>query len=135
MPHLESHGNNDNYTHHKVGALWYFTPTARLNFANPAGICSLIVILVLKLAVCLIKNSCSVPLFSGGSTFCAVASLALMGRLDSAFTPTERRGLARWCLHRQQAGFQGRPNKPADTCYSFWIGASLEVSDIIIVCS
>jgi geranylgeranyl transferase type-1 subunit beta len=24
-------------------------------------------------------------------------------------------------------GFSGRPNKPADTCYSWWIGASLQV--------
>lgn len=24
-------------------------------------------------------------------------------------------------------GFQGRPNKPVDTCYSFWIGASLKI--------
>ncbi|CAI7996354.1 Geranylgeranyl transferase type-1 subunit beta [Geodia barretti] len=63
----------------------------------------------------------------GGSTFCAVASLSLMGRLDSAFSPEERRGLARWCLRRQVTGFQGRPNKPSDTCYSFWIGASLEL--------
>jgi geranylgeranyl transferase type-1 subunit beta len=26
------------------------------------------------------------------------------------------------------AGFNGRCNKPADTCYSFWVGASLGVS-------
>ena len=63
----------------------------------------------------------------GGSTFCGVASLVLMGRLETTFSPLERRGLQRWCLRRQQTGFQGRPNKPVDTCYSFWIGASLEV--------
>ena len=28
---------------------------------------------------------------------------------------------------RQQSGFQGRPNKPVDTCYSFWVGATLKV--------
>jgi len=27
----------------------------------------------------------------------------------------------------KQGGYQGRTNKDADTCYSFWIGASLEV--------
>ena len=74
-----------------------------------------------------VLRTCFPFLFSGGSTFCAVASLSLMGRLDSAFSPEERRGLARWCLRRQVTGFQGRPNKPSDTCYSFWIGASLEV--------
>ena len=64
----------------------------------------------------------------GGSTFCGVASLALMGRLDNAFSATERERLIRWCINRQMSGFQGRPNKPVDTCYSFWIGATLEVS-------
>ena len=63
----------------------------------------------------------------GGSTFCALASLVLMGKLHEAFTPTELERLKRWCLRRQHTGFQGRPNKPVDTCYSFWVGASLEV--------
>lgn len=30
-----------------------------------------------------------------------------------------------WCMGRQVRGFQGRPGKVEDTCYSFWIGASL----------
>ena len=34
----------------------------------------------------------------------------------------EADGKPRW------AGFQGRCNKRADTCYSFWVGASLDVS-------
>lgn len=63
----------------------------------------------------------------GGSTFCALATLSLMGRLDSTFSLEERKKLGRWCLRRQQTGFQGRPNKPPDTCYSFWVGASLEL--------
>ena len=33
--------------------------------------------------------------------------------------------LVQWCTERQVGGFQGRPNKAEDTCYSFWIGASL----------
>ena len=33
----------------------------------------------------------------------------------------------RWLLNRQCPGFQGRPNKDPDTCYSFWVGASLAV--------
>ncbi|KAK2163207.1 hypothetical protein NP493_1477g00021 [Ridgeia piscesae] len=65
----------------------------------------------------------------GGSTFCAVASLMLMGRLHSTLTPRQREHLKRWCIMRQQTGFQGRPNKPADTCYSFWVGATLKLLD------
>ncbi|PSN32157.1 Geranylgeranyl transferase type-1 subunit beta [Blattella germanica] len=36
-------------------------------------------------------------------------------------------GLKRWGLSRQISGFQGRPNKPVDTCYSFWLGAVLKI--------
>jgi geranylgeranyl transferase type-1 subunit beta len=28
---------------------------------------------------------------------------------------------------RQDGGFHGRPGKPSDTCYSFWVGATLEL--------
>lgn len=28
-------------------------------------------------------------------------------------------------MFRQLDGFQGRPNKDQDTCYSFWVGATL----------
>ena len=64
----------------------------------------------------------------GGSTFCALASLDMMGALDTCFNNFELERLKRWCLLRQKGGFQGRPNKPLDTCYSFWVGASLKVS-------
>lgn len=37
------------------------------------------------------------------------------------------KGLKRWLLSRQIDGFQGRPNKPVDTCYSFWIGGALKI--------
>ena len=67
-------------------------------------------------------------MLTGGSTFCAIAALVLMGCLESTFSPSELEAVRRWCLMRQRSGFQGRPNKPADTCYSFWIGASLKVS-------
>ncbi|KAI5722864.1 hypothetical protein M8J76_014911 [Diaphorina citri] len=46
----------------------------------------------------------------GGSTYCALA-----------------KSLKRWLIFRQRSGFQGRPNKPVDTCYTFWIGASLSI--------
>ncbi|KAJ8028982.1 Geranylgeranyl transferase type-1 subunit beta [Holothuria leucospilota] len=63
----------------------------------------------------------------GGTTFCAIASLSLMGQLETTFTEKEREGIIRWCLYRQQSGFNGRPNKPVDTCYSFWLGATLKL--------
>jgi len=66
----------------------------------------------------------------GGSTFCALASLKLLNRLDAL---PNREGLIEWLVSRQVAdvpagcGFQGRINKLPDTCYSFWIGASLHI--------
>jgi len=65
----------------------------------------------------------------GGSTYCAVAALTLMGRLDD-LGEARLTGLRRWCLARQGEGFQGRPNKPEDTCYSFWVGSTLHLLDI-----
>lgn len=29
----------------------------------------------------------------------------------------------------QEDGFNGRPNKPVDSCYSFWIGSALKILD------
>lgn len=52
-----------------------------------------------------------------------------MNKLETCFTPKRFRQLQRWCICRQQTGFQGRPNKPTDTCYSFWVGATLKVKD------
>lgn len=65
--------------------------------------------------------------FAGGTTFCAVASLYLMGELETSLTQRQTESLKRWCMLRQQSGFQGRPNKPVDTCYSFWVGGTLQV--------
>lgn len=39
--------------------------------------------------------------------------------------------LKRWCLMRQDGGFHGRPGKPSDTCYSFWVGATLELLEFL----
>src|ERR1700677_4873632 len=63
----------------------------------------------------------------GGSTFCAVASLILMGKLDQVLSGKRVEILKRWCVFKQVGGFQGRPNKDADTCYSFWVGATLKL--------
>ncbi|KAH9505085.1 Geranylgeranyl transferase type-1 subunit beta [Bulinus truncatus] len=69
----------------------------------------------------------------GGSTFCAVASLLLMDRLNTALNQTQLSRLKRWLLRRQESGFTGRPNKPADTCYSFWVGATLQMLDVLVL--
>ncbi|KAK2705023.1 hypothetical protein QYM36_017166 [Artemia franciscana] len=63
----------------------------------------------------------------GGLTYCGVAALHLMGTLPSALSRTQVKNLMKWCLMRQITGFQGRPNKPPDTCYSFWVGATLKI--------
>ena len=62
----------------------------------------------------------------GGSTFCGLASLKLLGRLD-ALSTAQRSNLLRWCVSRLHQGFQGRPNKPDDTCYTFWLGAAIRI--------
>ncbi|KAG5310021.1 PGTB1 transferase, partial [Acromyrmex insinuator] len=70
----------------------------------------------------------------GGSTFCAVASLFLMREHINILEVLTRDHLARlkrWCLMRQDGGFNGRPGKPSDTCYSFWVGATLELLEFL----
>lgn len=71
--------------------------------------------------------------FLGGSTFCAVASLFMLNQLTNpdVISPKKRSKLIRWCIARQSSngGFHGRPNKPDDSCYSFWIGATLQVEN------
>ncbi|KAB7495316.1 Geranylgeranyl transferase type-1 subunit beta [Armadillidium nasatum] len=65
----------------------------------------------------------------GGPTFCGIASLYLMGKLE-ALNHLQKEKLVRWLLLRQnteEGGFNGRPNKPADTCYTYWVGATLKL--------
>lgn len=59
-----------------------------------------------------------------GLTYCCVNALSLMG----VALPTDKLNpLLAWLAHRQQptGGFNGRPNKLEDTCYSFWVIAAL----------
>lgn len=62
----------------------------------------------------------------GGMTYCALSSLALLGELGGG---SELEAEAtRWLSQRQIGGFQGRPGKLEDVCYSFWCGGALSVS-------
>lgn len=74
-----------------------------------------------------ISQGCELEAHSG-STFCAIASLALSKQLHRI--PAQKLPLLkRWLLNRigTGGGFSGRPNKPIDTCYSFWTGGSLKI--------
>ncbi|PWU91941.1 hypothetical protein C3747_329g15 [Trypanosoma cruzi] len=80
----------------------------------------------------------------GGMTFCAVASLALAGAMSS-LTRSHHHLLLRYCTARLSGGpddhesigstgviipivgYQGRPQKECDTCYSHWIGSTLRI--------
>lgn len=64
----------------------------------------------------------------GGATFCAVASLVLMDKLED-IGAASKQALVFWCEQRVQTegGYNGRTNKDPDSCYSFWVGATLEM--------
>jgi geranylgeranyl transferase type-1 subunit beta len=67
----------------------------------------------------------------GGATYTAVAALSLMKKLD-LLTKEHREGLVRFCVFRQIAGcggFNGRANKDCDTCYAYWVGATMQILD------
>lgn len=62
----------------------------------------------------------------GGYTFCAVASLAILGALDRINVGK----LMEWCSARQyneEKGLSGRSNKLVDGCYSFWVGGTAAI--------
>ena len=65
----------------------------------------------------------------GGSCYCGLAALVLMGKLEEAEAerPHFTRALHEYCLRRQVGGYQGRTNKDPDSCYSFWLGATLRL--------
>jgi len=60
-------------------------------------------------------------------TFCAIGALKLMGCLDG--NPSWIDALCHWLAERQTptGGFNGRPEKAPDVCYSWWILSSLEM--------
>jgi len=65
----------------------------------------------------------------GGSCYTAVASLALMGRIDATLGADGIEALKTWCCGRvhEEGGYNGRTNKETDSCYSFWVGATLSM--------
>ncbi|CAN0134036.1 unnamed protein product [Scytosiphon promiscuus] len=66
----------------------------------------------------------------GGYTFCAFASLVILGAAERA----DLEGLRRWLCARQmraEGGFQGRTNKLVDGCYSFWQGGAVALLDYV----
>lgn len=65
----------------------------------------------------------------GGSTYCAIASLIMISKLQDILSEQEIDCVIRWCIVRLGEGFSGRPNKDEDTCYSFWVGACLVMLD------
>ena len=62
----------------------------------------------------------------GGSTYCAVASLSMLGQL-STLNPTVKDKCLKWLSFRLDSGFHGRPNKQDDTCYTYWVGGALKL--------
>jgi protein farnesyltransferase subunit beta len=65
----------------------------------------------------------------GGYTFCAVATLVLLGKVHLIDVEALRGWLARrHCSF--EGGFSGRANKLADGCYSFWQGASMALVNL-----
>lgn len=52
----------------------------------------------------------------GGTTYCALAALQLSGQMN-LLSSKQLEKIKRWLLFRQDGGFQGRPNKPIDSCW------------------
>ncbi|CAG8817841.1 1718_t:CDS:10 [Gigaspora margarita] len=67
----------------------------------------------------------------GGYAFCGLAAMEILGKTDLLDVPS----LFRWASSLQmqlEGGFQGRPNKLVDGCYSFWVGALFPILEIIM---
>ncbi|XP_951903.1 farnesyltransferase beta subunit, putative [Theileria annulata] len=71
-----------------------------------------------------------------GYTYCGLASINIITSSFNKITSDMIKNVKNkldlkraydWCINRltAQFGFQGRPHKLVDSCYSFWVGASL----------
>ena len=75
----------------------------------------------------------------GGYAYCGIATLALCNMIEKKKTSEHRIGMdldafEEWLVNRQcgvEGGFNGRTNKLCDGCYSFWIGASFPLLDLV----
>ncbi len=67
----------------------------------------------------------------GGATYCAIASLTLCNKLHDTLDTKSIKSLESWCERRalDTGGYNGRTNKVADSCYSFWIGGTMQMLD------
>ncbi|ODV59933.1 protein farnesyltransferase [Ascoidea rubescens DSM 1968] len=72
----------------------------------------------------------------GGYTYCAVASLCLLGDpKDMLNKYCNLDALVRWIVSRQyniEGGLSGRTNKLVDSCYSHWVGSLAPFIEIAI---
>lgn len=59
----------------------------------------------------------------GGSTYCAIAALALFGELNFP----HKAAVKHFLMTRQIGGFNGRVGKDPDSCYTFWVGGSMQL--------
>jgi hypothetical protein len=78
--------------------------------------------------------------FLGGTTYIAIASLALASSMiceSQRLSPAERELTIQWLLRNQDhsGGFRGRTGKEADACYCFWCAGALKVSATIYIYS
>jgi len=73
----------------------------------------------------------------GGYTFCALGALHIVSK-DCGFASLSECGvdtiaLEEWLVMRQmgyEGGFNGRSNKLADGCYTFWVGSAIAILDL-----
>jgi prenyltransferase beta subunit len=70
--------------------------------------------------------------YKGGTTYCCITANALLTQNQPDTPLYDQPAASRWLTQRQVAqgegGFQGRPGKDEDVCYSFWCGAGSRVS-------
>ena len=86
-------------------------------------------------ALTLMRQATSIPTHGQASSLPSqqASSVPPAGQASSPSRPISLSSLPslpallKWCIANQGSGFRGRPNKPEDSCYSFWIGASLRM--------
>ncbi|WWC57956.1 uncharacterized protein I303_100491 [Kwoniella dejecticola CBS 10117] len=66
----------------------------------------------------------------GGTTYCSLATLSILNKQTGIPLPNEShqfQDTLRWSISRQMGGFQGRPGKLEDVCYSLWCGGAISI--------